>query len=465
MRKLWGGRFAEGPDALTEQLNNSLVFDARLWRHDILGSIAHAEMLAECRILTKQESEKIVAGLQAILAEIDAGKLEIPEDAEDIHTAIEGLLFDRIGGVAGKLHTARSRNDQVATDIRLYLRDCCDTLVEHLIVLQGTLVSVADREMGVTLPGCTHLQHAQPVLLAHHMLAYFWMLDRDRERLQDCRGRLNRSPLGSGALAGTGFPINRELTANKLGFSGVLPNSMDGVADRDFAVEFLADAAIIAMHLSRFAEEIILWNTPEFRFVELHDSVTTGSSIMPQKKNPDVAELIRGKSGRVLGNLVTMLTVLKGLPLAYNKDLQEDKEPLFDTFDTLNLVIPAMNKMLSTALFNRDRMAEATRGDFSTATDLADLLVRHGFTFRDAHDAVGAIVQHCIATGTVLESLDEDALISAVPQLGSGAVAAIEVLKVTNSVASRTSQGGTAPTAVTQQLALARQRLEAQNRS
>ncbi len=460
MRKLWGGRFSTGPDALTERLNNSLPFDSRLWKQDILGSIAHAEMLGVCKILTIAEANEIVAGLNTILTGIQDGLLTLPEEAEDIHTAIEGMLFEKIGPVAGKLHTARSRNDQVSTDIRLYLRDCCDGLCSHLVALQETLVTIADSELGTTLPGCTHLQHAQPVLLSHHLLAYFWMLDRDRERLHDCKGRINRSPLGSGALAGTGFPIDRELTAKKLGFSSVLPNSMDGVADRDFAVEFLSAAAIISMHLSRLAEEIILWNTPEFRFIDLHDSVTTGSSIMPQKKNPDVAELVRGKAGRVVGNLVTMLTVLKGLPLAYNKDLQEDKEPLFDTFDTLDMVIPAMTMMLSTARFNKARMAEATRGDFSTATDLADLLVRHGFTFRNAHDAVGAIVQHCIATETVLESLDEADLKAAVPQLGSDAAAALDVLKVTNSVASRTSQGGTAPAAVGHQLMLARKRLE-----
>ncbi len=459
MRKLWGGRFSTGPDALTERLNNSLPFDGRLWKQDILGSIAHAEMLGACKILTNAEADEIVAGLNAILTGIQNGLLTLPEEAEDIHTAIEGMLFEKIGPVAGKLHTARSRNDQVSTDIRLYLRDCCDGLCSHLLTLQETLVTIAHNELGTTLPGCTHLQHAQPVLLSHHLLAYFWMLDRDRERLHDCRGRVNRSPLGSGALAGTGFPIDREFTANRLGFCSVLPNSMDGVADRDFAVEFLSAAAIISMHLSRLAEEIILWNTPEFRFIDLHDSVTTGSSIMPQKKNPDVAELVRGKAGRVVGNLVTMLTVLKGLPLAYNKDLQEDKEPLFDTFDTLDLVIPAMTLMLSTARFNKARMSEATRGDFSTATDLADLLVSHGFTFRDAHDAVGAIVQHCIATDTVLESLDEADLKAAVPQLGSGA-AALDVLKVSNSVASRSSQGGTAPAAVVHQITLARQRLE-----
>jgi argininosuccinate lyase len=462
MRKLWGGRFSEATDMLTELLNNSLAFDVRLWRHDIQGSVAHAGMLAECGIITREEAQIITEGLAAIRAGVSSGDIEIPSDAEDIHTAIEGLLFEKIGPVAGKLHTARSRNDQVATDIRLYLRECCDEISRNLKSLQSTLITLAEQEMGVTLPGCTHLQHAQPVLLSHHLLAYFWMLDRDNERIHDCRKRINRSPLGSGALAGTGFPIDRQLTASKLHFESVLPNSMDGVADRDFAVEFLSACAIIGMHLSRFAEEIILWNTPEYRFIDLHDSVTTGSSIMPQKKNPDVAELVRGKAGRVTGNLVTMLMVLKGLPLAYNKDLQEDKEPLFDTYDTLSLVLPAMNKMLSTARFDTQRMQEATHGDFSTATDLADLLVRCGLTFREAHDAVGAIVQHCIANGLVLESLDEAALLEAAPQLGSNAAAAVDVLRVANSVASRTSQGGTAPEAVNQQIALARQQLDIQ---
>ena len=462
MRKLWGGRFTEATDMLTELLNNSLAFDVRLWRHDIQGSVAHAEMLAECGIITHEEAQIITDGLAFIRAGISSGDVEIPSDAEDIHTAIEGLLFEKIGPVAGKLHTARSRNDQVATDIRLYLRECCDEISRNLNSLQNTLITLAEQEMGVTLPGCTHLQHAQPVLLSHHLLAYFWMLDRDNERIHDCRKRINRSPLGSGALAGTGFPIDRKLTASKLHFESVLPNSMDGVADRDFAVEFLSACAIIGMHLSRFAEEIILWNTPEYRFIDLHDSVTTGSSIMPQKKNPDVAELVRGKAGRVTGNLVTMLMVRKGLPLAYNKDLQEDKEPLFDTYDTLSLVLPAMNKMLSTASFDTQRMHESTHGDFSTATDLADLLVRCGLTFREAHDAVGAIVQHCIANGLVLESLDEGALLAAAPQLGSNAAAAVDVLRVANSVASRTSQGGTAPQVVKQQIALARQQLDKQ---
>ncbi len=317
--------------------------------------------------------------------------------------------------------------------------------------------------METVLPGFTHLQHAQPVVLAHHLLAYFWMLDRDRERLTDTRRRTNRLPLGAGALAGTGFPIDRAQVASALGFEAVIPNSLDAVSDRDFAIEFVSFAAITLMHLSRLAEEIILWNTPEFGWIILHDSVTTGSSIMPQKKNPDVAELARGKTGRVYGDLMSLLTLMKGLPLAYNKDMQEDKEPLFDAIDTLLLVLPAMQKTLSTARFRSDRMLAATRGDFSTATDLADYLVRQGLPFRDAHDVVGKVVQHCLAQKIGLEDLDATALAAFSPLLETNTEAALAVLTVQSCVAARTSQGGTAPTAVREQFTLAQQRWEAGN--
>ncbi len=459
MRKLWGGRFDGPTDELIERLNNSLAFDARLWRPDIQGSIAHAEMLGETDIIPVEEAQQLVQGLESLRADLESGSVTLPEDAEDVHTAVEGLLRERLGPVAGKLHTARSRNDQIATDVRLYLRSEGKTIDAEIGALQQTLLILAERERETILPGYTHLQHAQPILLAHHLLAYFWMLDRDRERLADCEVRINRLPLGAGALAGTGFPIDRHRVARSLEFDAVLPNSLDAVSDRDFALEFLAFAAILMMHLSRLAEEIILWNSPEFGFILLDDAVTTGSSIMPQKKNPDVAELARGKTGRVYGDLLALLTVMKGLPLAYNKDMQEDKEPLFDAVDTLRLVVPAMGRTLATAHFRAERMAAATAGDFSTATDLADLLVRRGLPFREAHEVVGNLVRHCIGTSMTLEDLDAATLARFSPLLQADPEAALAVLSVRNSVGTRRSYGGTAPEAVSAQLNEAKQRL------
>lgn len=460
MRKLWGGRFEGQMDALIERLNNSLPFDRRLWRQDIQGSIAHATMLGVTGIIASDESEQIVAGLRALEADLLSGVVELPGDAEDVHAAVESLLRDRIGPVAGKLHTARSRNDQIATDVRLYLRDECAVIHMEIRAFQQSLLDMADGHFETILPGYTHLQHAQPVVLAHHLLAYFWMLDRDAERLQDCAERVNRMPLGAGALAGTGFPIDRNQVATALGFNAVLENSLDAVSDRDFIAEFLACAAILMMHISRLAEEIILWNSPEYGFVTLDDSVTTGSSIMPQKKNPDVAELARGKTGRVYGNLTAILTLLKGLPLSYNKDLQEDKEPLFDTIDTLHLVLPAMQKTLATAQFRADRMHAATQGDFSTATDLADYLVRQNMPFREAHEVVGRIVRHCIEKNQTLETLDAPTLASFSPLLAVHTEEALAVLTVESSVRVRRSQGGTAPDAVRAQWEKAKQRLK-----
>jgi len=456
--KLWGGRFAASTDELVERLNNSLAFDARLWRHDIAASIAHAIMLGETGILPAEEAAVIVQGLQAIEQGIEAGTLQFDPTAEDIHTAVELLLRERIGPVAGKLHTARSRNDQVATDTRLYLRDAIDEIDAALKSLQKTLTILAEREMETLLPGYTHLQHAQPILLAHHLLAYFWMFQRDRERLAGARKRANVLPLGAGALAGTTFPIDRFRVATLLRFDSVADNSLDAVSDRDYIIEFLSSAAIIMMHLSRFAEEIILWNSLEFAFIELDDSVTTGSSIMPQKKNPDVAEITRGKTGRVYGHLMGLLTVMKGLPLAYNKDLQEDKEPLFDAVDTLLLVLPAFQKTLETAKFCRERMAAATFGDFSTATDLADLLVKRGLSFREAHHVVGRIVRYCIEQGIPLEAVDAKTLKSFAPEFPEEAP---QVATVEASIAARRTWGGTAPEAVREQLARAKERLEA----
>ncbi len=460
MRKLWGGHFDEPTDVLIERLNNSLVFDSRLWREDIRGSIAHATMLGSTGIIEVGESQTLVAGLAKLEADLSEGTVTLPEDAEDVHTAVEVLLRDRLGAVAGKLHTARSRNDQIATDIRLYLRGVCEVVDRELALMQEALLVHAETEFETVLPGFTHLQHAQPVVLSHHLLAYFWMLDRDRERLNDTRRRLNRLPLGAGALAGTGFPIDREQVCIALGFDAVIPNSLDAVSDRDFAIDFISFAAITMVHLSRLAEEIILWNTPEFGWITLHDSVTTGSSIMPQKKNPDVAELARGKTGRVFGDLMSLLTLMKGLPLAYNKDMQEDKEPLFDSVDTLLLVIPAMRKTVATAKFRADRMLAATRGDFSTATDLADYLVQQGLPFRDAHTVVGKVVQHCTERRIGLEDLDESTLATFSPLLERDTKAALAVLTVQSCVAARTSQGGTAPNSVRAQYQLAKARLE-----
>jgi argininosuccinate lyase len=446
--KLWGGRFSGTTDHLVERLNNSLSFDSRMWREDIQGSIAHATMLGETAIISAEDSRAIAEGLAAIGSELSAGTLVLNSTAEDIHSAIESMLKDRIGPAAGRLHTARSRNDQVATDTRLYLRGAISEIDTLLRSFQSTLIRLAEREMETILPGYTHLQHAQPVLLSHHLLAYFWMLQRDRDRLSDCQKRVNIMPLGAGALAGTPFPIDRERVAELLGFDGVAENSLDAVSDRDFAIEFLAASSILMVHLSRLAEEIILWNSPEFGFVELDDSVTTGSSIMPQKKNPDVAELARGKTGRVFGDLMALLTVMKGLPLAYNKDMQEDKEALFDTVDTLLTLLPPFEKTVATARFDRIRMESALHGDFSTATDLADQLVRQGRTFRDAHHIVGEIVRDCIDRGVGLEALDEMTLQKYAPELARAGTDA----SVQSSVRSRRARGGTSPEAVLQQL-------------
>jgi len=453
---LWGGRFSALPHEAVEHLNSSLRFDARLWPYDLRASIAHARMLGRQGILNSEEAHSLIDALQQLANELSTGQVQLPSEAEDVHTAIEMLLRQRLGALAGKLHTARSRNDQVATDARLYLREVLEDLLIQIHGLQTTLVDLARRELHpedgsrpTILPGTTHLQHAQPVLLAHHLLAYFWMLQRDRERLTECKQRLNVCPLGAGALAGSTFPIDRHQTAQELGFDRPIPNSMDAVSDRDFVLEFLAGASIMMVHLSRLAEEVILWNSPEFGFIELDDTVTTGSSIMPQKKNPDVAELTRGKSGRVFGHLMGLLTAMKGLPLTYNKDMQEDKEALFDAVDTLQLILPAVTLMLSTARFRRDRMRRATEKDFSLATDLADFLARRGMPFREAHHLVGRIVAYCIQHSLALEDLDASTLGSFSPELDAEA---LKVLNVEASVAARKTYGGTAAEAVEQQL-------------
>ena len=453
---LWGGRFEGETDALVFQFNQSLGFDRRLWREDIAGSVAHATMLGRQGIIAPADADALVAGLVALRGDLESGAATLPETAEDIHSAIEQLLTARIGAVGGKLHTARSRNDQVATDIRLWLRGAVGELRGALSELREMLITTANAQTGTILPGRTHHQHAQPVLLSHHLLAYFWMLTRDDSRFADGLRRADYLPLGAGALAGTPFPIDRVFVAEQLGFAGVVENSLDAVSDRDFAVEFCASASLLMMHLSRLAEEFVLWSSPEFGFVELSDAVTTGSSIMPQKKNPDVAELIRGKTGRVYGDLTTLLTLMKGLVLAYNKDMQEDKEPLFDAFDTSLMCVRLMSRLFVGATWKTDRMAAACRGDFSTATDLADSLAKSGVPFREAHEIIGLIVRDCLSAGRVLEDLTLPDLQAFDPRFTDHALLAVQPEA---SASARTSRGGTAPESVRAQLLLARQAL------
>ena len=395
-KKLWGGRFKQSTDALMETFSASISFDKRLYDCDIEGSIAHCKMLARCKIITSAESKKIIKGLQQILRECDEGRFEFSVRLEDIHMNIESRLREIIGPVAGKLHTARSRNDQVCLDIRLYLRKEVEDIVGELNNLCKALVAIAKKNIDHVIPGYTHLQRAQPVLLSHHLLAYVEMMLRDKERFLDAYKRINVMPLGSAALAGTNFPIDRKITAKLLRFPEISHNSMDAVADRDFAAEFCSASALVMMHLSRFCEEIVIWNSSEFGFLELSDAFTTGSSIMPQKKNPDAAELIRGKSGRVFGNLVSLLTLMKGLPLAYNKDLQEDKEPLFDTAETVKVCLRIFTDMMKSAKFIPIAKKELEASGFLTATDLADYLVLKGVPFRDAHEITGKTVAFCL---------------------------------------------------------------------
>ncbi len=455
--KLWAGRFSEETDALVHEFNASLSFDQRLWPYDILGSIAHVKMLGECGIIPLAEAEIIAAGLETLGEDLKSGAVVLPPMAEDVHMAVESLLTERLGPVAGKLHTARSRNDQVATDLRLYVRDAVDGLRERIAAVQTTLTELAETHLDTLLPGMTHLQHAQPVRLAHHFLAYFWMLARDEERFAQARARVNVLPLGAGALAGTTFQINRRRVADLLGFDGVAPNSLDAVSDRDFAVETVGAAALTMLHLSRLCEELILWNAPEFGWVEMGDNVTTGSSIMPQKKNPDVAELVRGKTGRVYGDLISLLTLMKGLPLAYNKDMQEDKQPVFDALDTAHLCLSVLNTLLQNTAFNTERMAASLRGDFSTATDLADYLVRQDLPFRQAHEVVGKIVGECVRSGRALEDLTADDLAAASPLFAGADPAALTSPR--GSADARSAYGGTGRGAVEEQLQEAKAKL------
>ena len=405
--KLWGGRFTKETNQLVHNFNESLSFDRKFYRQDIRGSIAHVKMLARQGILTSEDEKAIIDGLTGILEDLDSGKLTIPEHSEyeDIHSFVEGTLTERIGEAGKRLHTGRSRNDQVALDMKLYTRDEIGELDGLLKDLLKELLEIMEENLDTFMPGFTHLQKAQPITLAHHMGAYFEMFSRDRSRLGDIRRRMNYCPLGSGALAGTTYPLDRAYTAELLEFDGPTLNSMDSVADRDYLIELLAALSTISMHLSRFCEEIIIWNTNEYRFVEIDDSYSTGSSIMPQKKNPDIAELIRGKSGRVYGALLSLLTTMKGLPLAYNKDMQEDKELSFDAIDTVKGCLALFTGMISTMTFRRDVMEESAKRGFTNATDAADYLVNHGVPFRDAHGIVGQLVLACIERGISLDEL------------------------------------------------------------
>lgn len=460
--KLWGGRFGKDTDAAVDSYNASLGFDRRLYRQDITGSVAHARMLARQGIIPEPDAARIVEGLQAILEEIERGEFVWDQSQEDIHMAVEARLTALIGPEsAGKLHTARSRNDQIALDMRMFTRDAIDTTVRMLRDLRATLIEIAERHLDVILPGYTHMQRAQPVVLGHHFLAYQEMFERDTARFVDCRRRTDVMPLGAGALAGLPYPLDRDSVARELGFAEVSRNSLDAVSDRDFLVEFHAAAALSMAHISRIAEEIVLWSTAEFGFIALDDAFATGSSIMPQKKNADVAELGRGKTGRVYGNLLALLTVLKALPLSYNKDLQEDKEGFFDTFDTLSATLDLFTRMLPTIQVNAERMSESAIAGYALATDIADYLARKGVPFRTAHHIVGGLVQDALGQGRELHELPLEAYRRHSELFGD------DVLRINlaASVSARDVPGGTAPNRVRQALIEARQRLAAEQDS
>jgi argininosuccinate lyase len=451
--KPWAGRFTQPTDKFVEEFTASIGFDKRMYHYDIQGSIAHARMLARQEIITRDEAQTILAGLESILTDIEKGEFEFKVSLEDIHMNIEARLIERIGSVGGKLHTARSRNDQVALDVRLYLRDEIKEVLAYIDALQESLLSQAEANLAVIMPGFTHLQTAQPILFSHHMLAYYEMFKRDASRMADVLKRLNYLPLGAGALAGTTFPIDREFVAEQLGFAGVTRNSLDSVSDRDFALEFCGASSILMMHLSRLSEELILWSTADFHFIDLSDAFCTGSSIMPQKKNPDVPELVRGKTGRVYGNLISLLTLMKALPLAYNKDMQEDKEPLFDTIDTVKGSLKVFAEMIAQMEVRAEEMRVAAARGFSTATDVADYVVRKGIPFRNAHEIVGKTVRYCIETGKDIPdlTLDEFREFSEVIEADIYDYVTLEA-----SVNARRATGGTARVAVERELARAR---------
>ncbi len=457
MKKAWSGRFTERTHPAAERFTASLAFDRRLAPYDIEGSRAWARALARAGLLTEAERDALLKGLDAVEREIADGTFPYRPELEDIHLNVERRLQELVGPAGGKLHTGRSRNDQIALDERLYLKDVAGRADRGLRDTQAALIERAAATVDAPMPGYTHLQRAQPIVLGHHLLAYVFMLERDRERLRACRMRADVLPLGSGALAGTGFPIDREALARDLGFAAVSPNSLDAVSDRDYIVEYLAAAAIIGMHLSRLAADLTLWATVEFGFVEFGDAFATGSSIMPQKKNPDVAELIRGKSGRFTGNLVSVLTTMKGLPLAYNSDMQEDKEPFFDSVDALEAILGVLPPMLASLTFRLDRMRQAAGEQFATATDLADYLVRKGLPFRDAHEVVGRVVRWALDAGKTLETVSLEELRRFSDRFASDVSAA---LTVEASLRARAVSGGTAPEAVRRQLVVARSFLE-----
>jgi argininosuccinate lyase len=459
--KLWGGRFKEGPDARAAAFTASVDVDRRLVHYDIVGSIAHVRMLSHVGVLTATERDTIVRGLEAIAAEVEAGKFAWRAELEDVHTNVEARLIELVGDVGKKLHTARSRNDQIATDLRLYLRDGIDALLDAITVLQNVLLDVAEREADTVMPGFTHMQIAQPVTFGHHLLAWFEMLARDASRLRDARARVNVLPLGAAALAGTSYPIDRAYTARLLGFEAVAANSLDAVSDRDFAIEFVGACAILMMHLSRASEELILWSSPAFGFVELDDAYCTGSSIMPQKKNPDVPELVRGKSARVQGHWVTLVTLMKAQPLAYNRDNQEDKGPVFDALDTTVASLEIYAGLIRTMRVKREPLARAAAAGFATATDLADYLVGRGVPFRDAHEIVGRAVRRGIETNRDLAQLALNELREFSELIDEEVYA---VLTPTGSVQARAHGGGTAPKQVRAAIAAARQRLREEAR-
>ncbi|MGP4063657.1 argininosuccinate lyase [Oceanobacillus sp. M65] len=455
--KLWGGRFTKPTNQLVDEYTASIHFDKKLASYDIKGSLAHVAMLEKCEIIDENEAKDISAGLKVVLEKINSGEAVLSEEQEDIHMNVEKLLIDEIGPVGGKLHTGRSRNDQVALDMRLYLRDALMDISQLLAALQEALLQQVEENRDTVLPGYTHLQRAQPVLFSHHMLAYVFMLQRDVERLGDSWKRVNKSPLGAGALAGTTFGIDRQFVADQLGFDGICENSLDAVSDRDFVVEFLGNAALISTHLSRLCEELVQWSSAEFNFIELDDAFCTGSSMMPQKKNPDVAELVRGKTGRIYGNLIGMLTTLKGLPLAYNKDMQEDKEGMFDTVETLKGALALFAPMMESMHVKRENMYEAVRNDFSNATDLADYLVGKGMAFRESHAVVGEIVLHCIQHNKYLL----DMTLEEIKEFSSIIEADVfDFLTPEAVVNARDVAGGTAKNRVEEQITIAKKNLQ-----
>ncbi len=447
--KLWSGRFGKDTDALVNDFNASIQFDQRLYKEDITGSMAHAKMLGACGIISMEDVAAILEGLQSILEDVEAGKVEFTADNEDIHMNVEALLTARIGDAGKRLHTARSRNDQVALDFRMYVREQIPVIVGQLLELETVLCRQAKQYQTAVMPGYTHLQRAQPISFAQHLMAYANMFARDVTRLEDCAGRLNECPLGCGALAGTTYPIDRWQTAKALGFDAPMSNSLDGVSDRDYALELMSALSILMMHLSRFSEEVILWCSWEFKFIELDDAYATGSSIMPQKKNPDVAELVRGKTGRVYGDLMSLLTAMKGLPLAYNKDMQEDKEPVFDAIDTVEMCLPVFAAMLDTMTVRTDNMRKAAGKGFINATDCADYLTKKGMPFRDAYTVTGHLVAACTAQGKTLEELTLEEL-KAVSDLFEEDV--YEAINLENCMALRKSYGGPAVSETTRQI-------------